>query len=98
MPRTAATPSLRRKPRRREVRRDGFVDERGQSRVEAHCPLLAGAEPADRDRSFARLLLPGDEQDRNLGQRVFAHLVADLLVAKIALDLQAGLTRLGDDV
>ena len=41
--------------------------------------------------AFGRFLLADHEQRRDLGERVLAHLVIDLLVAQVALDAQAEL-------
>ena len=51
-------------------------------------------EPADGDRAFLRLPFPDHEQRRHLGQRMFADLVIDLLVARVDLGADAGLRQL----
>src|SRR5260370_11066469 len=52
--------------------------------------LRRAAEPAQRDGTLLRLAPADDEHQRDLGQAVLAHLVADLLVAGIGDDAQPG--------
>ena len=59
--------------------------------------MILAAEPAQRDRSFLGLALADDEQQRDLGQAVFAHLVVDLLVAKVGFDANSGRGELRRD-
>src|SRR3546814_3128429 len=54
--------------------------------VEAdHFLAGVGSERAERHRPLLGLPLADDEQIRNLGEAVLAHLVVDLLVAKVRL-------------
>src|SRR5437660_10074989 len=72
-----------------QVGRHGLVDEHRQRALERHHRLLLTAEAPDRHGPFGRLLLADDQQDRDLGERVLADLVVDLLVAKVEFDPQS---------
>ena len=59
--------------------------------------MLLGAEPAQRDRAFFGLALADDQQQRDLGEAVLAHLVVDLLVAKVGFNANPGRGELRRD-
>src|SRR3954449_11789657 len=71
------------------IRRGRFLHQRGDRLVRRHHLLPVAAEPADRDRMALGFLLADNEEGRDLGQRVLADLVVDLLVAQVDLDAQA---------
>ena len=73
---------------RRTIGRHGFRREAVDGLLHRHRLLLLRTEPAHRDGPFDRLALADDEQHRHFGERMFAHLVGDLLVAQIAFDAQ----------
>ena len=51
--------------------------------------MLVAAQAADGDGAFLGLALADDQQERDLGQAVLAHLVVDLLVAEVGLGADA---------
>ena len=70
-----------------KVGRNRLGTDRGNGLVEAHRKLaLLAAKPAQRDRPLLGLALSNHQQQRDLGEAVLAHLVIDLLVAKVGLD------------
>ena len=71
-------------PHSAEVRRDRFRGKRCDRGIERKHPLFLLAEPADRDGALGRFLAADHQQRRNLGERMLAHLVIDLLVAQVA--------------
>src|SRR3546814_17738474 len=70
-----------------EVRRRRLGCQHRDRLGERHDALVVLAEGADRDSALLRLALADDEQVRNLGEAVLAHLIVDLLVAQVALEI-----------
>src|SRR5688500_11306983 len=66
-----------------DVGRHGLVGQSAERLNEGNHLLVLLAEPPDRNGAFGRLLLAGHQQRRDLGERMLAHLVVDLLVAQI---------------
>src|SRR6185437_3443210 len=93
---TRKTPSSRRAAP--HVRRRRLVDEAGDRRLEAERALRVRSEPAHRDGALRSLAFADGDDDRGLGQRMLAHLVADLLVGEIGLDAKPRLARRGDEL
>src|SRR5262245_35030588 len=58
-----------------QIGRHRFVGERGDGGVEFHHLLLLAAEPPQRHGALVRLALADNEQHRDLGERMLAHLV-----------------------
>ena len=80
-----------------QVRRRRFGDERIEDRVHRAGLLRLRSEPAHGNRPLGRLLAADDQHHRHFRQRMFPHLVVDLLVAKIDLGAQAAFSRGRDD-
>ena len=57
--------------------------------------MILGAHAPERDRALLRLALSDDQQQRHLGEAVLAHLIVDLLVAKVGRDSDARGSELG---
>jgi len=75
------------------IRRRRFEREAGNRLVKAHgCGGLA-AKSTDIDCPLFGFPHAADDDDRNLGDRMFAHLVIDLLVAEIRFHDHAGFTQ-----
>src|SRR5947207_12342469 len=72
----------RRQPAALDVGWHRFIQQCGNGLVERQHLLPLAAEPPDRHRPAVGFPLAGHEQRRNLRQRMLAHLVVDLLVAK----------------
>src|SRR5262249_19848705 len=73
-----------------QIRRGRLGGKAADGFLERQHLLGVGAQAAQRHRSVLRLLAADDGDHRDLGQRVFADLVVDLLVAQVGLDAQAG--------
>src|SRR3954447_16066650 len=74
-------------PASAQVRRYDFGLHHRPRVAEAHHLLMfVSAEPAKRNTAFLRFALANDQQQRDLGKAMLAHLVVDLLVTKVGLD------------
>src|SRR3546814_12470827 len=72
-----------------EVRRRRLGCQHRDRLGERHDALAVLAEGADRDSALLRLALADDEQVRNLGDAVLAHLIVDLPLSPVALEPDA---------